>query len=430
MAWIGFGMVITFMVLIMTKRLSAVVALILVPVIFGLAAGLGGEMGGMIMGGMRQVAPVAIMLIFAILLFSIMYDAGLFEPLVKTITRFAGHDPLRIALATAFLSAVTSLDGDGTSTVLIVVTAFLPVYLRIGMNPLIIALLILLTNTVINIIPWGGPTARVASALNLDVMEIFVGLIPAALIALMYATGIAWWLGMRERKRLGWEPGKDMLSSAADVKVPEIDRSHQRPKLVWVNLALMLGMAAAMGTGIAPLPVVMVVTFALALLINYPRLAEQKKRIAAHAENAITVAMLIFAAGVFTGILSGSGMVNAMSESFVAVIPGAAGGHMALITAFASLPFTFFMSNDAYFFGIVPILAAAGAEYGVDPMHIARASMLGQPVHALSPLIAPIYIIAGLLNKEVGDLQRFALLPAIGASLVFITGAVVTGAIL
>ena len=102
---------------------------------------------------------------------------------------------------------------------------------------------------------------------------------------------------------------------------------------------------------------------------------------------------------------------------------------MALITAFASLPFTFFMSNDAYFFGIIPILAAAGAEYGVDPMHIARASMLGQPVHALSPLIAAIYVISGLLKREVGELQRFALLPAIGASLVFIAGAVITGAI-
>ncbi|KJH81883.1 citrate:proton symporter [Pseudomonas sp. KSR10] len=429
MAWIGFGMVITFMALIMTRRLSAVVALILVPVVYGLLAGLGGDMGGMIMDGMRQVAPIAIMLVFAILLFSIMYDAGLFEPIVRVITRFAGSDPLRISLATAFLGAVTSLDGDGTSTVLIVVTAFLPVYLRIGMNPLIIALLILLTNTMINIIPWGGPTARVASALHLDVMDVFVGLIPAALLGLVYAGGVAWWLGIRERKRLGWAPGKDMLASETDVAIPEIDRSHQRPKLVWVNLFLMLGMAGAMGTGLAPLPVVMVVTFALALLINYPRLAEQKKRIAAHAENAVTVATLIFAAGVFTGILTGSGMVDAMSQSFVSVIPEAAGSYMAIITAFASLPFTFFMSNDAYFFGIVPILAAAGAEYGVDPIHIARASMLGQPVHALSPLIAAIYVIGGLLKKEIGELQKFALLPAICASLVLIAGASITGAI-
>ncbi|VVM79558.1 Citrate transporter [Pseudomonas fluorescens] len=429
MAWIGFGMVITFMVLIMTKRLSAVVALTLVPVAFGLAAGLGGEMGGMIMGGMRQVAPVAIMLIFAILLFSIMYDAGLFEPLVKAITRSAGNDPLRITLATAFLSAVTSLDGDGTTTVLIVVTAFLPVYLRIGMNPLIIAVLILLTNTMINIVPWGGPSARAASALNLDVMDIFVGLIPAAMLGLVYAGGMAWWFGLRERKRLGWVAGRNMLLPEIGKKVAEIDRSHQRPKLVWVNLALMCGMAAAMGTGLGPLPAVMVVTFALALVINYPRLAEQKKRIAAHSANAITVAMLIFAAGVFTGILTGSGMVDAMAASILAIIPDSAGSSMALITAFASLPITFFISDDAYYFGIIPILAAAGAEYGVDPMHIARASMMGQPVRALSPLIAPIYVIAGLLTKEVGELQKFALLPAIGASLVFIVGALLTGAI-
>lgn len=430
MAWIGFAMVTTFMVLIMTKRLSAVVALILVPVAFGLFAGLGSEMGGMVMDGMRQVAPIAIMLVFAILLFSIMYDAGLFEPVVKVITRFAGHDPLRISLATAFLGALTSLDGDGTSTVLIVVTAFLPVYLRIGMNPLIIALLILLTNTMINIIPWGGPTARVASALHLDVMDVFVGLIPAAALGLVYAASMAWWLGIRERKRLGWQPGKNMLLMETEVELPEVDRSHQRPKLVWINLALMLSMAAAMGTGLAPLPVVMVVTFALALVINYPRLAEQKRRIAAHAENAVTVATLIFAAGVFTGVLTGSGMVDAMSQAFVSVIPDSAGSQMALITAFASLPFTFFMSNDAYFFGIVPILAAAGAEYGVDPLHIARASMLGQPVHALSPLIAAIYVLSGLLKREVGDLQKFALVPAIGASLVFILGACVTGAII
>ncbi len=430
MAWIGFAMVITFMTLIMTKRLSAVVALILIPVIFGLFAGLGGDMGGMIMDGMRKVAPIAIMLVFAILLFSIMYDAGLFEPLVKVITRFAGHDPLRIALATAFLGAATSFDGDGTSTVLIVVTAMLPVYLRIGMNPLIIALLILLTNTMINIIPWGGPTARVASALNLDVMDIFVGLIPAALLGLVYAAGMAVWLGLKERKRLGWAPGKDMLATEnGGTHVPEVDTSYQRPKLVWVNLFLMLGMAGAMGTGVAPLPVVMVVTFALALLINYPRLAEQKARIAAHAENAVTVATLIFSAGVFTGILTGSGMVDAMSQSFVAIIPDAAGEYMGLITAFASLPFTFFVSNDAYFFGIVPILASAGAEYGVDPLHIARASMLGQPVHALSPLIAAIYVIGGLLRRDVGELQRFALVPAIFSSLVFIAGAWLTGAI-
>ena len=138
---------------------------------------------------------------------------------------------------------------------------------------------------------------------------------------------------------------------------------------------------------------------------------------------------LIFAAGAFTGILTGTGMVDAMSSQFIAVLPENAGPHLALITAFASLPFTFFMSNDAFFFGILPLLAKTAAQYGIDPMHIARAAVLGQPVHALSPLVAAGYLMSGLLNREVGELQRFSLKWAVLSALIAIAVAVCSGAL-
>jgi len=194
-------------------------------------------------------------------------------------------------------------------------------------------------------------------------------------------------------------------STPIDNTLDRAKDSH-RPGLIWVNLALTLGLVAAMGLGLGPLPVLMMVAFALALLINYPRLADQKQRIAAHADSVLSVLALIFAAGAFTGILSGTGMVDAMSSQFIGVLPESAGPHLAIITAFASLPFTFFMSNDAFFFGIVPLLAKAAAQYGVDPMHVARAAVVGQPVHALSPLLAAGDLRSGLLNREVGELQR------------------------
>ncbi len=208
MAWVGFAMVSVFMLLILTRRLSAIVALILVPVAFGLGIGLGPQMGEMIMDGVLKVTPTAMMLMFALLYFAVMFDAGLFEPAVKRIIRWVGDDPLRITLGTAALSAIISLDGDGATTVLVVVTSFLPVYLRLGLNPLILAVMLLLTNTVMNIVPWGGPTARAASALHLDALDVFLGLIPTMVIGLVYAFAAAWWLGMRERKRLGWVPGR------------------------------------------------------------------------------------------------------------------------------------------------------------------------------------------------------------------------------
>ncbi|MDH0897175.1 MULTISPECIES: citrate:proton symporter [unclassified Pseudomonas] len=427
MAWVGFAMVSVFMLLILTRRLSAIVALILVPVAFGLALGLGPELGKMIMDGVLKVTPTAMMLMFALLYFAVMFDAGLFEPAVKRIIRWVGDDPLRITLGTAALATIISLDGDGATTVLVVVTAFLPVYLRLGMNPLILAVMLLLTNTVINIVPWGGPTARAASALHVDALEVFLGLIPAMLAGLAYAFAAAWWLGKRERRRLGWVAGQALAAEPAQER--EAKASH-RPRLFWVNLALTLALVASMGLGIAPLPVLMMVGLALAMVINYPRLADQRERVAAHAENVLNVVALIFAAGAFTGILSGSGMVDGMSQAFLDVVPEGSGPYMSLITALAAIPFTFVMSNDAFFFGILPILNGAAGQYGVDPLHIARASVLGQPVHALSPLIAAPYLLVGLLKRDMGELQRHCLGWALGSSAVLILAALATGAIL
>lgn len=427
MAWVGFGMVLVFMLLILSKRLSAIVALIVVPVVVSLAIGIGPQIGEMVMGGILKVAPTAIMLMFAILYFAVMYDAGLFEPAVRRIMRSVGDDPLRITIGTAALSILISLDGDGSTTVLVVISAFLPVYLRLGMNPLIMAVMLLLTNTILNVVPWGGPTARAASALHLDAMTVFTGLLPTLVIGLAYAFAAAWWLGMRERKRLGWVAGR---ASSVKVEIQHIDEDSHRPNLIWVNLALTLGLMTSMGLRLAPLPVLMMGGLALALLINYPRLAEQKERIAAHSESVLTVIALILAGGAFTGILTGSGMVDAMSQAFLSVVPDTAGPYMGVITALAAIPFTFFMSNDAFFFGILPILSGAGAQYGIDPLHIARASLLAQPIHGLSPLLAPVYLLSGLLQRDVGDLQRYCLSWAFGSTFVLILAALATSAII
>ncbi len=102
---------------------------------------------------------------------------------------------------------------------------------------------------------------------------------------------------------------------------------------------------------------------------------------------------------------------------------------LAPLTALASLPLTFVMSNDAYYFGLVPVIAETAANYAIAPEVIARASLIGQPVHMLSPLLAPIYLVCGLLRVDVGEAQRFALKWAILVSLVVLVAAVLTGAI-
>jgi len=141
----------------------------------------------------------------------------------------------------------------------------------------------------------------------------------------------------------------------------------------------------------------------------------------------LSVVSLIFAAGIFTGILSGTGMVEAMSRSLLAVIPDALGPYLAGITALVSLPFTFFMSNDAFYFGVLPILSEAAQGYGITPVEMARASLIGQPVHLLSPLVPSTYLLVGLAGVEFGDHQRYSLKWATMVCLVMLAAALAFG---
>jgi len=499
---LAYSMVVVFMFLIMTKRLPAMVALILVPIGFGLIGGFGGELGPMMLAGIKQLAPTGVMLMFAILYFGVMIDAGLFDPVVRLILKLVKGDPMKIVVGTAVLTMIVSLDGDGATTYMITVSAMLPLYQRLGISRLVMACVIMLAGGVFNILPWGGPTARAASALGVEVSDIFVPMIPAMIAGVCWVLFVAYVLGRKERNRLGVVellPAQAAKAVAAEVdavgarpayagvaelqqvnaamgmhgamagsgqvgvagrprhvaadqgaafaKVVHLhgaptagaagaddeinltDPQTARPKLIWINLALTLALMAMLIKGALPLPVLFMIAFAIAIMINYPKLEDQKERLTAHAANVLPVVSLIFAAGIFVGILQGTKMVDAIAASVITAIPTWMGPYLAIVTGVLSIPFTFFISNDAFYFGVVPILAKAAAVYGITGAEIGRASIIGQPVHLLSPLVASTYLLVGMAKIEFGDHQRYTLMWAISASLVMLAAALVFGVI-
>lgn len=473
---LAYSMVVVFMFLIMTKRLPALVALIVVPIAFGLIGGFGAELGPMMLAGIKNLAPTGVMLMFAILYFGVMIDAGLFDPVVRLILKLVQGDPMKIVVGTAVLAMCISLDGDGATTYMITVSAMLPLYKRLGMSRLVMACVIMLAGGVFNILPWGGPTARAASALGVDVSEIFLPMIPAMAVSALWVLFVSYVLGMRERRRLGVLAMPSRTAKAAPVGVlqpagaglamaggapvyeshahgmpagraeaqaagagpdaaaaslPEISLSAgtARPNLIWVNLLLTATLMVMLIMGALPLPALFMIFFAIAIMINYPGLEQQKERIASHAANALPVVALIFAAGIFVGILQGTKMVDAIATSVIAAVPAWMGPYLAIVTGLLSIPFTFVISNDAFYFGVVPILAKAGEVYGITAAEIGRASIIGQPVHLLSPLVASTYLLVGMSEVEFGDHQKFTLLWSISAALVMLVAAVLFGVI-
>lgn len=432
---LAYSMVIVFMALIMTKRLSAIVALILVPIAFGAIGGFGPELGPMMLDGVKKLAPTGVMLMFAILYFGLMIDAGLFDPVVRVILKVVGGDPVKIIVGTFVLAVFVSLDGDGSTTYMITCAAMLPLYKRLGISRLVLACVIMMAGGLMNILPWGGPTARAASALGVDVGSIFVPMILPMVVTGMWGLFVAFLLGRRERNRLGtialMSAGSghaghsDHAASEIAVGDPEI----ARPRLLWFNFLLTIGLMVLLILGTFPLPALFIVACAIALMVNYPTLHEQKERIGAHAANVVPVVSLIFAAGIFVGILSGTKMVDAIANSVISAVPDWMGPYMALVTGVLSIPFTFFISNDAFYFGILPILAKAAAVYGIGAAEIGRASLIGQQVHLLSPLVASTYLLVGLAEVEFGDHQRYTLLWALSAAFVMMLATVAFGVI-
>ncbi|WP_294901358.1 CitMHS family transporter [Tatumella sp. UBA2305] len=428
---LGFAMVVCFMYLIMTKRMSALIALIIVPTLFALAGGYYQGLGEMMLDGVKKLAPTGVMLTFSILYFGLMIDAGLFNPLVRFILKIVRGDPLKVLAGTAILTLLVSLDGDSSTTYMIAIAAFLPLYRKLGMNILAMTCLVNLASGIMNLSPWGGPTARAAAALRIDALDIFIPMIPAMLLACCSLVGVAVWFGLRERRRLGVISPETLYAGpeTSGLSDDESGSEHLRPKMFWPNLILTTVLLVMLVMGTLPIQILFMLAFAVAAMLNYPSLAQQKERIAAHAGNVLAVTSLIFAAGVFTGILSGTGMVDAMAKSLLSVIPHSFGPYLAIFTALVSLPFTFFMSNDAFYFGILPVIAQTAAGYGISAEEIARASIVGQPFHLLSPLVPSVYLLVGLAKVDIGDHQRFSIKWGIFISLALLVGGIIFGAI-
>lgn len=425
-ASLGFIMLILFTYLIMSNRLSPIVALITVPILFAIFARFASTLGDMMLDGMKQVSSTAALLLFAILYFGVMIDAGLFDPFIRRLLTVVKGDPVKIAMGTAVLALAVALDGDGTTTYMITVSALLSLYLKIGMNPLILATIAMLSLSVMSgMTPWGGPATRAIVATGVDPSEFFVPLIPLMVIGAIWVLLVAYLLGKKERKRVGVHE----LSSDHVMQTGVESAGKPSPIRWWTNLLLTVAVMVILVKGIWPPSAIFILGFAIALMINFPKNTVQKEIIMKHAGNALIVTALVFAAGIFTGILSGTGMVTAMSNALISLIPDSLGSQLPLIVGITSMAFTFVMSNDAYYFGVLPVLAETATSFGVDPIEIARASVLGQPVHLLSPLVASTFLLVGMISKELGEYQKYAFLWCFLTSVVLIIAAVITGAI-
>jgi CitMHS family citrate-Mg2+:H+ or citrate-Ca2+:H+ symporter len=428
MAFPGVVIILLLLGLILSKKVSALAALTCVPIVVALLAGFGLDTFSFAVKGIQNIAPVAAMFIFAIIFFGVLTDAGMFDPIINRILRMVKNHPARITMGAALLAMIVHLDGSGAVTFLITIPAILPLFEKLNMDKRVLAAVVALGAGTMNMVPWGGPTIRAATALGVEVTDLYRPIMIPQIAGLIFVLLVAYYLGKREQKRLGIKT-KGQPETTFVRELTEEEKAMRRPKLFWCNILLTIATIVVLISGIIPPVMAFMIGTILALMINYPRLKEQRDRVDAHSKAAILMASILLAAGVFTGIMKESGMISAMAGEAAELIPQRLGQHVPAILSVISMPLSFFLDPDSYYFGFLPVMASAGSELGLNPLSLAHASLLGQMTTGfpLSPLTPATFLLIGLTKIDLADHQRFTFKYAFLTTLVMAIVSVIMG---
>ncbi|MCL1875914.1 MAG: citrate:proton symporter [Synergistaceae bacterium] len=380
--------------------------------------------------GVKTTMPIAVLFIFSIVYFCVMNDVGMFDPLVNTLVKLAKTNVILVTVATSIIAILSHLDGALASTLLITIPAMLPVYKRLKMSPLTLLVIIGAAMSIMNLLPWGGPVARTAAITKMDITELWHSLIPLQVLITVFVVVFAAFMGVIEKRRgAGLGAGDDHV--VAEVEEDPKVLALKRPKLVWVNIALTLGIIALLCFTKIPLYGAFMIGLSIALVVNFPNAKEQLERFKVHSVEALPMASILLASGVFLGVLKGTKMIDAMAITMINIIPEALGSYLHVILGFFAVPIGMVLGTDSYFFGLVPLAIEVGSKFGIDPVNMANTLLIGKNYGVLvTPHAATTFLAIGLAGVELKDHLKFCtawlwLLSIITLAAAFLMGTIV-----
>jgi len=429
LALLGLLTVVSLLTLILSRRMSPLVALTVIPIAASLVGGFGLRTGQFVVGGLQQIAPVATMFVFAILYFGVISDAGTLDPIVNGILRLVGAKPTRVVTGSALLALLVHLDGSGAVTFLVAVPAMLPLYDRLRIDRRILACVVSMAAGV-NFLPWTGPMVRASASLHIPVADLFRPLIPVQIAGLLFVFGVAFLLGRRAEPRHRTSEPDGLASAHAMVRslTPD-EQALRRPGRLWINGLVTIVILGTMVAGLVDPAVMFMLGTAAVLMINYPDPADQRARVDAHARAAMMMAGILLAAGAFTGIMNETGMLSEMARSAVAFVPPSLASHIPVGLAIVSMPISLLFDPDSFYLGVLPIVAEVAGRFNVPPLQVGQAALLGQMTTGfpVSPLTPATFLVVGLTGIELSEHQRFTGPLLFAATLVMTATAVALG---
>lgn len=427
-AIVGFIMVLGLVFCLIKKKLLPPIAFVIFPVVAALICGYSiTDIGEYANSGISGMVGTVSLFVFSISFFSLMSNAGIFDIIVNKLTKIAGTNITAIMIATAAIAVVGHLDGSGATTYIITTTAMFPIFKRMGLDKRALMLLTSLAIGVMNLVPWGGPTMRAATVLNMNPSDLWHPLTPVQVIMLILLFAVAFLQGRLASKR----KNTGVSETPAETEALAVEETGKSSGIrLAFNYLLTIGVLVILVMDLLPSAFVFMVGLAVGLIINIPDLKKQNAKLKEYGVAAMSMVVTLFAAGVFTGVLKETGILDSMAQTIVMIIPSALGPYTHFIIALFAVPLIMCLGTDAFYYGLLPVVIGVCANFGVSAEVVARTLLIAENVGVtISPLTPAVFLGLGALDLDLGDHIHYSMKWVWPVSVISVIAAVVIGII-
>jgi CitMHS family citrate-Mg2+:H+ or citrate-Ca2+:H+ symporter len=405
---LGFIMIAIIVVILIKGKVSIAPVFVILPLISAALLGYGiSEINGFISNGLRSVLNTAALFAFAVMYFSFLNDVGMFDVIVKKVMKYMSNKVEIVLLMAAIVATISHLDGSGATTMLITIPTMLPIFKKMKIRPQALLLMAALASGAMNVTPWCSSVLRLTSAVGLDPQEMWLYVLPLQVLALLltYASVIV--VGRAERKNGAGMTDEEFAEMKKTIDEPAVISVSQRVLVFdMVLTAVLIGLLLS---GKVTSNLGFMVAFAIALVVNYPNVKQQNAKIREYGGAALNMIVIIFSIGILVGVTSGTGMIEGMANTLVAVIPESLGGHLPFVMSVFSVPISMVLGSDTVYLVLAPIMGNIVMAYGGTMISISAALLMGAALSANLTLIGPTpYLALGLADVEMGSHLKYS----------------------
>lgn len=404
---VAFALIAAIAILLITNKVSIIPVFSLLPIAGALILGYTlKDLKGFMSSGFSSVLNTIILFAFAIMFFSLMSDVGMFDVIVNKVMKYLGNNVLGAMYVACFVTIIAHLDGSGATTALVTIPTMLPIFKKMKIRPIVVVAIMSIMSGAMNVTPWCASMLRITSVTGLDAQELWRYLLPVQVFCIIGGLLLMIPMAAIEKKN-----GAGM----SDEEFAQLKKDLEKPAEVKVSkgvLAFDMILTAVLVVGLLlawfDTAFGFITAFGIALVVNYRTVRDQGAAVKKYAGPAQNMVMTIIAIGVLVGVMNGTGMIEAMTQAFLSILPESLGKHLTFIVSLLIIPINTVIGSDNVYFALTPIMQNIVSTYGVSAYALATSIVIPCAMGAAITLVgASPYLALGLADCTMGEQLKY-----------------------